>query len=482
VDGTLSELEPEIVWGIFEEITRIPRCSGKEQGVQSWIKKWARDNGVSFSKDEVGNVLLTREASPGCEGYPTLTLQGHQDMVCEKTVDSLHDFETDPIPVRVEGGAISADGTTLGADNGIGMAIAMATMIEPSLGNHGKIEVLLTVEEETGLTGAIKMQEGFFTGKRMINLDSEELGVIIVGSAGGGGTRYTIPVELEEAQSWEGVKLEVSGLLGGHSGVDIHLPRISANKLIGDGLKAVKDEMPLRIMHIEGGTRGNAIARSAHCDFLVPKGYSAQAMEILKKWEDQTDRSIEKGLKISYSGIPAGKSFSEEASATVIGIITEVHQGPFSWSEDIEGLVQTSNNLGIVRTEEDKVLIPISSRSSVPEDLDKNRAILKSLGEKYGAQVEQRPGYPGWKADVRSRFLGLVSRSYGEVLGREPKVTAIHAGLECGFLSRFDPDLKIVSIGPDIRHPHSPQELVDIESVGVLWEVVKRVAEDLVNE
>ena len=475
----LGELGPKNVWGIFEEITKIPRCSRNEQRIQSWIKEWSKEKGISFKQDEVGNILLTRKAAPRCEDLPTLVLQGHQDMVCEKTVRSPHNFETDPIPVKVERDIVTADGTTLGADNGIGISIAMALLSDSSLKGNGKIEALLTVEEETGLTGAIKMQKGFFTGKRMINLDSEDSGIIIVGSAGGGGTRYTLPVKFEEVKGWKGIKIEVSGLLGGHSGVDIHLPRINANKLIGEGLKVVKEDVPIRIMKIEGGTRGNAIPRSAYCDFLVPEGSAEKAMNILETWESQVDRSIEKEMKINFSEVPVGKSFSEEETDSVIGIIKEVHQGPFSWSKDIEGLVQTSNNLGIVRTEEDKVLIPISSRSSDMGDLAQDQEILKKLGEKYGAEVTQGPGYPGWKADVKSPFLKLVARVYEKALGKKPKITAVHAGLECGFLSRFDPELKIVSIGPTIKNPHSPQELVYIDSVGEVWKVVKAVAEEL---
>jgi len=485
VSGVLSELEPRIVWSIFEEITKIPRCSGKEQKLQEWIRKWAEENGIAFKQDEVGNILLTKEAAPGCEDYPTLVLQAHQDMVCEKTLESPHNFETDPIPVKIEGDRVTADGTTLGADDGIGIAIALATLIDPTLKRHGKLEVLLTVSEETGLVGAIKMKKGFFTGKRMINLDSEELGVIIVGSAGGGGTRYTIPVEFEEVEGWKGVKLEISGLLGGHSGVDIHLPRLNANKLLGEGLKAVKEEVPLRIMHIEGGTRGNAIARSAYCDFLIPEEKAGKAMEILEKWRAEVEekhRSVERGMKIEFSEIPAGKAISEEKTASIIGIITEVHQGPVSWSKEIEGLVETSNNLGIVRTEEDKVVISASSRSSDMKELAEFRAKLKAIGEKYGAKVDQSPAYPGWKADVKSPFLKLVARNYEKVMGKKPKITAIHAGLECGFLSRFDPELKIVSIGPTVKYPHSPQEFVYIDSVGVLWKVVRAVVEEIGSE
>ena len=280
----LKGLEPGSVWAVFEEISRIPRCSKKEQRVQEYLESWAAGNGVGFSKDGTGNVLLFREAAPGCEGYPTLILQGHQDMVCEKDADSPHDFENDPIPLRVEGGVVSADGTTLGADNGIGMALAIAVLTEPTLERHGRIEAIFTVDEETGFTGIRNMKAEFFTGKRMINLDSEELGVVIISSAGGGGTEYTFPVERVASGDGEALRVEVSGLLGGHSGVDIHLPRLNANILLAQGLRGLNDEVPIRLVHFEGGTRGNAIPRSAYAEFLVSKGQASKAEEVVKKW------------------------------------------------------------------------------------------------------------------------------------------------------------------------------------------------------
>ncbi|UCD45827.1 MAG: beta-Ala-His dipeptidase [Candidatus Bathyarchaeota archaeon] len=475
----MKGFEPEIVWSLFEKISSIPRCSAREKKLQGWIEEWAGENGVAFRKDEVGNILLYREPSQGGGDIPTLTLQGHQDMVCEKTYGSDHDFDRDSLKLRVDGGVLSADGTTLGADNGVGVAIAMAMMVEPGLGRHGRIEAVFTVEEETGLIGAIKMQPGFFTGKRMVNLDSEELGVIIVSSAGGGGTIYAISVEWEDPQGWEGLSLQVKGLLGGHSGVDIHLPRLNANKLVGDALKRVSERMRLRIIHIKGGTRGNAIPRSANCDFLVPEGRAGEAAAVLNKWDAGLDKSDEESLVTTLTEVRASRCMSEKVSQSVIALITEVHQGVVSWSPDIEGLVQTSNNLGIVRTEEDAVVIPISSRSSDAEDLERDREILRRLGESHGAQVEQRPGYPGWKSDPSSPFLGLVSQVYEAILGARPRVTGIHGGLECGFLSRLDPELQIVSVGPDIENPHSPQELVHIESVGRLYEVVKGIASSM---
>ncbi len=485
MSGFLCELEPKIVWSIYENIIKIPRCSGKEQKLQNWLKKWSGEKGLSFKKDKVGNILITREAASKFAYFPTLILQAHQDMVCEKTLDSLHNFDMDPIPVKIEGNIVTADGTTLGADNGIGIAIALAILIDPDLRKHGKIEVLLTVEEETGLKGAIKIQKGFFTGKRMINLDSEEIGSIIISSAGGGGTKISVPVEFEDVQGWKGIKMEISGLLGGHSGVDIHLQRVNANKLLGEGLKKVKQEIPIRISHIEGGTRGNVIARSAYCIFLVPEDEAERAIDILEKWraeKERENRSIEKDMKITFTGISSGNSFSEDKTAAVIESIIELPQGPFSWSKDIEDFVQTSNNLGIIRTEDEKVTISVSSRSSDMEELEEDRLILKSIAEKYGADITQSPSYPGWKADVDSPFLKLVARIYEKILNNKPKITAIHAGLECGFLSRFDPELKIVSIGPTIRHPHSPHESVYIDSVDIVWKVVKEIAEEIGSE
>lgn len=460
----------------------MPRCSRNEEKIQDWIKGWAHNNNVPLTQDGVGNILMTREPAPGCEDYPTLTLQGHMDMVCEKERDSPHDFETDPIPARVEGDVVKADGTSLGADNGIGMALAMALISDPELKRHGRIEALLTVDEETGLTGATMMKPGFFKGKSMINLDSEELGFIIIGSAGGGGTQYTVSSTLGEAPGWEGVRLGVDGLMGGHSGVDIHLPRINANKLVCEGLEAVRSLMPLRIARIEGGTRGNAIPRSASCEFQVPAGGADKAIEALRRWDEKIDRAVEKDLKVSASRASIDESLSEEASASIIGIVSDAHQGPVSWSKEIEGLVQTSNNIGIVRTEQDKVVISISSRTSDAEDLKMNQATLKGIGERHGAEVSQREGGSGWKPDPSSPFLALVKRNYEKVYGRDVKVTAIHAGLECGVLTGRDPELKAVSIGPDIKYPHSPGEHVYIKSVGVLWRVLKAVAQEMGGE
>ncbi len=478
----MNGLEPENVWVIFEEISRIPRCSKKEERVQQFLEGWAAENGVYFKKDETGNVLLVREAAPRCEDFPTLILQGHQDMVCEKDMDSDHNFEADPIPLRVEGGMVSANGTTLGADNGIGMALAMAVLIEPSLERHGRIEAIFTVDEESGFTGIRNMKAEFFSGKRMINLDSEELGVVIISSAGGGGTEYTFPLERKSPGDWEALRVEVSGLLGGHSGVDIHLPRLNANILLAKGLRNLNKEVPIRLIHLEGGTRGNAIPRSAYAEFLIPEGLSSKAREILGDWAAGLDYSVEKGLSVNVSASSPRAAADEATSTSVVNLISEIPQGVFSWSKEYEDLVQTSNNLGIVRTEEDAIKAPMFSRTSDAEDFEKNQARLRELGERYGVQTEQRSGGAGWKADPDSSFLKLVSKVYEEEYGKKPKIMGIHGGLECGVFTQLDPDLDIVSIGPTIKNAHSPRECLEADSVAVLWRVLKSVVERMDEE
>ena len=481
MSAKLKGLEPGSVWAIFEEISRIPRCSKKEQGVQEYLEGWAASNGVGFRKDGTGNVLLFREAASGCEGYPTLILQGHQDMVCEKDMDSPHGFERDPIPLRVEDGVVSADGTTLGADNGIGMALAMAALTEP-LGRHGRIEAVFTVDEESGFTGIRNMKADFFSGKRMINMDSEELGVVIISSAGGGSTEYTFPVERTGPGDWEALRVEVSGLLGGHSGVDIHLPRVNANILLAQGLRGLSEAVPIRLIHVEGGTRGNAIPRSAYAELLVPRGQASKARKIVEKWAKRLDRSEEKGLTVKVSASKPRAAADEETSAKAVNLISEIPQGVFSWSKEYEDLVQTSNNLGIVRTEDDAIKAPIFSRTSDAEDFEKNQAVLRELGERYGVKTEQRSGGAGWRADPGSSFLRLVSRCYEDEMGRRPRVTGIHGGLECGVFTELDPELDIVSVGPNIMNAHSPRECLEVESVAVLWRVLKSVIEKIDEE
>ena len=477
----LDGLEPAIVWDIFERISAIPRCSKKEGPVQVFLEKWAKENNIGFKRDDVGNVILTREAAPGCEGYPTLMMQGHQDMVCEKDPESPHDFDVDPIPLKLEGDRVSADGTTLGADNGIGMALAMALLVDPELKRHGRLEAVFTVDEESGFTGIRNMSPDFFTGKRMINLDSEEMGVIIISSAGGGGTEYSIPISRDLPGGWEAIRVEVGGLLGGHSGVDIHLPRKNANILLAQGLRHLNDKIPIRLVHIEGGTRGNAIPRSAEAEVLVPEGKAAKATKVIEEWASGLDRSEEE-IEVKATRATPKPAMDLETTKRALDLISEIPQGVYSWSKEYDGLVQTSNNLGILRTEEERIRVPVSSRTSDAEDFEGNQEMLRRLGERHGVEFTQRAGGAGWKASPDSPFLKLVVKCYSEEYGRAPRVEGIHGGLECGVFVMLDPELQIVSIGPSIHNPHSPGEHLEASTVGVLWEVLRAVARRMDEE
>jgi dipeptidase D len=476
----IKDLEPQTVWDIFREITRIPRCSGHEQRLQNWVEEWSEGRGISHQRDEVGNILLSKKAARGCEDYPVLTFQVHQDMVCEKDTGSTHNFETDPIDLQIKEGYITAKGTSLGADNGIGIALAMAALVNPETAGYGKLEVLMTVEEETTFRGASNVKKGFFTGKKMVNLDSEESGVIIVESAGGLGTEYRFKAPSEVPGDWIGKRLEVDGLLGGHSGVDINLPRANAIKLISEGLTTLAGCSKLRICRFEGGTRVNAIPRSAICDFLVPRSASEKLNSIFRDWsrKARSKYGYEEGLIMELKDCSPSESIPEAVSINIIKLINDFPQGVIKLSDKIEGLVQTSSNIGVIRTKDETVTFNILSRSSDNKDLETLSGELKSLGEKYGAETIQRPPSHGWSTPPSIPFVKFTAQKYREVSGKEPKITGIHGGLECSQFASLDPEIQIVSIGATLEYPHSPRERLQISSVPVLWSLLKAMIRD----
>jgi dipeptidase D len=476
--GILKGLEPQPVWDIFEQISKIPRCSKNEARLQSWIKSWAKENDVGFKNDEVGNILLTRDT--GISNVPSLLLQAHQDMVCEKTPESDHNFEADPIPLVVTGNKVLADQTSLGADNGIGMALAMALLVDESMIGNGKIEALFTVDEEAGFSGVRNLKSDFFKSKYMINLDSEKSGVIIVSSAGGGGTTYTIPYRPRVQANKAALRVEVGGLMGGHSGVDIHLPRFNANKLLAEGLVVLHREYPIRLIEFQGGTRGNAIPRNSFAEILLPGESINKAVDILKAWERGIDKSNEKGLKVKITPVKSKHAAPIHETEKMIKLVSRIPFGLKSWSPDFEDLVQTSNNNGIVKTEKNIFTISVYSRTSDSKDFYDNQRILHELGKRTGVKIDQREGGSGWKADLDSPLLKIVKDSYMFVLKKNPKVTGIHGGLECGVIARLKPGMEIVSVGPTIKNPHSPFEYVEVPGVGVLWELLKGVANRMV--
>ena len=489
--NTLSNLEPKNVWNIFEEITKTPRPSKHEEKIVAWIKEWAKENKIACKEDSVGNLLLSVKATKGKEKVPTLVLQGHTDMVCQKDSDSKVDCEKDSLIVKTDNKIVYAEGTSLGADNGIGVAIALSTLLDEDL-EHGPLEVLLTVDEESGLTGALKLKQGFFTGECLLNVDSEDIGKITISSAGGGDTILSIPVETVTVKGWNGIRLTIKGLQGGHSGVDINKTRLNAIKVGVDALTRVQDFLKdkeknneLALSTISGGTVHNAIPRDFSCDFLVNKEYKNIVLKVLKQWKRfaiSTMKDMEPNIQIEITEIKKiEQAISAKQSADIIFLLFELHHGVVSYSKEIEGLVQTSNNLASVKTVEDKVEILVSTRSSVDEELVQAREKAKQLGERFGAEVELADSYPGWRPDLESPFLKIVKSNYEEVLGKEVELKAIHAGLECGFFLKINPKLQVTSIGPTIKNAHSTQEYVEIESVQKIWEVVKKIILSMEN-
>lgn len=472
----LQGLEPEQVWLTFEEISRIPRCSGHEGKVQKYLKEWAIEHGLSYRKDEIGNVLLTREATLGLEHVPVLIFQAHQDMVCEKTPQSIHNFGRDPISLIVDSNKVSAHNTSLGADNGLGMALAMNVLIDETTRGRGKLEALFTVDEETGFVGVRNLRPDFFTARHMINLDSEEVGVIIVSSAGSGETTYRVDFRSQSHSLRDALRVTMDGLLGGHSGVDIHLPRYNANKLLAECLLKLHSELTIRLIHFEGGTRSNVIPRNAYADILVPSRKAIQAIEIIDNWATTIDRTIERGVTVEAHQIESRPAAPIHETEQLLKLVAEIPFGPKSWSSDYKDLVQTSNNNGIVRTDGNSFIVQVSSRTSDMKDGYDNQRILYELGQKYWVKIEQTNFSVGWKANPESKLLRLVERSYSTVSGRKPKITGIHGGLECGVIARLKKDIDIVSIGPTIKYPHSPSEYVEVESVATLYKTLIMVA------
>jgi len=486
-EKVLANLEPNIVWSVFEEITKIPRPSKKEEKIRSWTKNWAKEHKIAFKEDQVGNLLLSKKATTGKEKSPTLVLQGHMDMVCQTDTDSKAECEKDPLIIQTDGRLVYADGTSLGADNGIGMALGLAALIDDGL-EHGSLEVLLTVDEETGMTGALQMKKGFFTGDYLLNIDSEILGEITISSAGGGDTILSIPTEKISVEGWKGMRIKIGGLQGGHSGIEIDKSRLNAIKVGVDALTRVQDYLKeqedrnakLLINNISGGTVLNAIPSEFSCDFLVPKGNKAMVLKVLNHWKKYASsemKDIEPKIVVEISEIKLkeGKGFSAEQSTNICSLLYELHHGVISMSSEIEGLVQTSNNVAVVKTLADKAEISLSTRSSVDEELDEAREKAKNLGESLGAEVLLTETYPGWKPELDSPFLKMVKSNYEEVTGKEVELKALHAGLECGMFLKLNPKLSVSSIGPTIKNVHTTKEYVEVESVAIVWEVVKKI-------
>ena len=480
----VSELEPRRLWTKFDEILKIPRGSGNEKAIREYVIREARKNNLEYLQDETGNVVVRKPASPGRENAPVTILQCHLDMVCDKNSDVEHDFDKDPIQPQLDGEYLKATGTTLGSDNGIGVASALALM-EATDVVHGPLELLFTVDEETGLTGASNIAADMLTGRRLINLDTEEEGALYVGCAGGAGSDITLPVKsTEPAKNSAALKLKLAGLRGGHSGVDIHLQRGNATKLLARALYRVLAgaQIKFRLANISGGNKHNAIPREAFATVLVPKKSLeefrlALADEVAAIQSEYA--SVDPDINVTIEPAKTRKAWGNRTTNRVLSLLHALPHGVIAMSNDIPGLVETSTNLAITESKKKAVYVHCSSRSSVRSALQAVRDRIRAIAEAVGATVTEDEGYPGWKPDLSSRVLHVSKEVHQELFGREPEVKAIHAGLECGIIGEKYQGMDMVSMGPQIEFPHSPDERVKISSVGNYYNLLLKTLERL---
>lgn len=473
-------LEPRIVWEQFDAITRVPRPSKKEGKIIEFLIAFAKEHGIEYRKDAIGNVVMRKPATPGYEGRPTVILQAHMDMVCEKNSDVEFDFEHDAIRTRIEDGWVRAEGTTLGADCGIGMAAALAVLIDPAV-EHGPVEALFTVDEETGLTGAFELGEGMLTGNYLINLDSEDEGEIFIGCAGGIDTLATFRYTMEPSpKNYVFFRVDVSDLLGGHSGDDIDKGRVNSNKtvarLLWDGMQSCE----LRLSYFSGGNLRNAIPREAYAIFGVPAKYKE---EFVKRYElfaadlEAEFKLREPNFKISLNEMPeVDKVLDAKTQFGLVYSLVGVPNGVIAMSFAVPGLVETSTNLASVKfVEGNRIVVTSSQRSSVESAKTYVMQMVESVFALAGADVAHSDGYPGWAPDPQSKLLKVTVDAYERLFATEPKVRAIHAGLECGLFLEKYPGLEMVSFGPTLRGVHSPDERLEIATVPKFWELLLEV-------
>jgi dipeptidase D len=472
MDPILEGLEPKLLWKHFYVLTQTPRCSKHEEKVVDYIISVAKDLGLEYKIDEVKNLVVKKPATPGHENAPIIVLQGHVDMVCEKNRGVEFDFMTDPLKLRIEGEYMYATGTTLGADNGIGVAAGLAVLEDDNL-VHGPIECLFTVDEETGLTGAFALGEDMLGGRMLINLDTEEERALYVGCAGGGESEITMPVLWEEPEG-SAFYINFAGMKGGHSGVDIHLGRANAIKLLSRMLWKAAKEHDFSIANLSGGDKHNAIPREAEAT-IVSKGDIGPVKEIIMKAFEEIKfeyRSIEPDMEIDVKDVELPvKAMTEEDSRRTLHLIVSLPHGVYRMSPDIPDLVETSTSMAKVTTEDD-VYVQLASRSSSSTQLEALRDKIEAIVVLSCGNVERPEAYPGWLPNLESKVLAILKESATELWKIDPEVKAIHAGLETGIIGEKFPGMDMASMGPQIEHPHSPDERVKVDSVGDFWDLL----------
>ncbi len=485
--GELGEIKPRRVWSYFEEICRIPRLSKNEGRIREYLLDFAHKNNLDAREDGVGNILIIREAAPGKEKVSTVVLQSHLDMVGEKNASHPHNWDTDPIIPVIDGKWVTASGTTLGADDGIGIAAQMAVLTDPWL-QCGRIECLFTVDEESGMTGAINLKPDFFSGRMLLNLDSEDEGILFIGCAGGIDTQAILPYTPEKVtEGQRAMNISVTGLHGGHSGDEIHKGYGNSIKIISRFLQDLEKKYGILLSNFSGGNLRNAIPREAFVTVTFNPAHEEQILADTASYNllvREEYGSLEPDLKVSATPADLPKTVIDaHTQHRLLGALSIVPHGVLGWSKEIPDLVETSSNLATIRLTEDNMIHVVTTQRSSSDEA-KHYAAMKAEAsfDLAGAKVTHSDGYPGWKPNMNSAILRMMIDSYRKLFGKVPQVKAIHAGLECGLILEKYRGIDMISFGPTIRGAHTPEERIEIETVQMFWDLLIDVLKHIPEE
>lgn len=477
-----------IILDYFEKINAIPRCSRNEAGVCKWLQQWATQRDLPYDLDKGGNMVVQVPASTGYENSPTVVLQGHMDMVCEKTPDSSHDFEKDPIVSHREGDWLTATDTTLGADNGIAIAYMLA-LVEDEAIAHPPLELLFTVDEETGLNGAKLLEPDFIKGRVLINLDSEDEGIFTIGCAGGIDTTLTLATVNEPTPSTgRYYQLVVGGLKGGHSGIDIHKHRGNANKILARTISEIRTVGEVKILSLDGGSRKNAIPRDAGAIVWIAATHDADVAQIVARMEQTLKKEFaasDSELFIRSEAVseisPDQKVLSQKATDQTLQLLLSLPNGVSHMSPEIEGVVETSCNLATVYLKNGQLTVLSSQRSASVSRLDEITSTVHAIAKLANAKFEDQDAYPPWQPQVDSALLSRSKKTYQALYGQDPVIQVIHAGLECAVIGDIYPGMDMISFGPTIRNPHSPDERILVPSIDKVWAFLVELLKEMKN-
>ncbi|PJC86492.1 cytosol nonspecific dipeptidase [Vibrio sp. HA2012] len=479
----ISSLSPQPLWQLFDQICAIPHPSYEEEALAAFIVNWATEQGLNVKRDATGNIFIKKPATQGMENRKGVVLQAHLDMVPQKNEDTAHDFSTDPILPYIDGEWVTAKGTTLGADNGIGMASCLAVLASDEI-KHGPLEVLLTMNEETGMTGAFGLEKDWLEGDILLNTDSEQEGEVYMGCAGGIDTTLTFTMQREPLPAGFSTRqLTLKGLKGGHSGCDIHTGRGNANKLLARFLAGCAQELNLRLIDFRGGTLRNAIPREAFATVAVPVENEGllhekfnQYASLIKEELGRIETDIIAYYEVSES---AQAPFVQAEQSRFIAALNACPNGVMRMSDEIQGVVETSLNVGVIKTEDNQISVRCLLRSLIDSGRIQIQEMLASVAELAGAHIESKGAYPGWKPDADSEIMHVFRDTYEKLYGRKPNIMVIHAGLECGLFKKPYPEMDMLSFGPTIKFPHSPDEKVEISTVALYWEQMIAILENI---